>query len=183
MAINGNLPGQTTANPSTTNYFNNFYTQPTSTSPMINDAVVAFFQKITGNKDTGINLASAVIYTCLQQNMDPMSVVDQLKALNDRTNITRTINQYNTETQYQTEYSHETNYLAEDAYVFDTQTGTWTTGDKQYAKPGPSTPYAYITELDAYLTMLLNLNRVGTSLLGISNSPQTSPYVERTILA
>ena len=173
MAINGNLPGQTTASPNTTNYFNNFFNQPVNTSPMINDAVVAFFQKITGNKDTGTNLAGAVIYTCLQQNMDPMSVVDQLKALNDKKNITNPIS----------EYSHETNYLAGDDYVFDSQTGTWGPGDKQYAKPGPSTPYAYVTELDAYLTMLLNLNRVGTSLLGISNSPQTSPYVKRMILA
>lgn len=173
MAINGNLPGETTANPSTTNYFNNFYNQKVNTSPMINDAVVAFFQKVTGNKDTGTNLAAAVIYTCLQQNIDPMSVIDQLKSLNDKKNITNP-------TSY---YSHETNYLAEDDYVFDSQTGTWTTGTKNYANPGPSTPYANVTELDAYLTMLLNLNRVGTSLLGISNSPQVSPYVKRMILA
>ena len=39
-----------------------------------------------------------------------------------------------------------------------------------------------ISELDAYLTMFLNINRVGTSLLGLSNSPQTSPYVTRAIL-
>lgn len=247
MAINGNLPGETTNSPSTTNYFNNFYNQSVNTSPMINDAVVAFFQKITGNKETGTNLAAAVIYTCLQQNMDPMSVVEQLKALNDKKNITNPIN----------EYSHTTNQNAQDDYVFVpgesgtiancsiavgnaivtstnsvsdvqvgasirgngtytsrivtvvnvdaknktltlssngtanvanttlsyTNPGTWTTGTKQYAKPGPSTAYANITELDAYLTMLLNLNRAGTSLLGISNSPQVSPYVERMILA
>ena len=173
MAINGNLPDQPSSTPSTTNYFNNFYNQHVNTSPMINDAVVAFFQKVTGNKDTGTNLAAAVIYTCLQQNMDPMAVVDQLKALNDKKNITNPIS----------EYSHETNYLAEDDYVFDPETGTWSAGTKNYAKPGPSTPYANVTELDAYLTMLLNLNRVGTSLLGISNSPQVSPYVKRMILA
>jgi hypothetical protein len=173
MAINGNLPGETTSSPSTTNYFNNFYNQPLSTSPMINDAVVAFFQKITGNSDTGKNLAAAVIYTALQQGIDPMSVVDQLKALNDRSNLKSP----------QEHYSHETNQYAQDDYVFDSQTGTWTTGDKQYAKPGPSTAYSNVTELDAYLVMLLNLNRVGTSLLGIGNSPQTSPYVKRMILA
>ena len=38
-------------------------------------------------------------------------------------------------------------------------------------------------ELNAYLTMFLNLNRVGTSYLGISNQPITSKYVARTILA
>ena len=37
-------------------------------------------------------------------------------------------------------------------------------------------------ELNAYLTMFLNLNRVGTSYLGISNQPITSKYVARTIL-
>jgi hypothetical protein len=31
--------------------------------------------------------------------------------------------------------------------------------------------------------MLLNLNRVGTSLLGLTNSPRTSKYIQRTILA
>jgi hypothetical protein len=37
-------------------------------------------------------------------------------------------------------------------------------------------------ELNAYLTLILNLNRVGTSLLGISNSPQQSQYIVRSIL-
>ena len=173
MSINGNLPGQTTNDPSSTNYFNNFYNQPSSTSPMINDAVVAFFQKITGSEETGKNLAAAVIYTALQQNMDPMVVVEQLKSLNDKKNISNPIN----------EYSHETNQNAVDEYVFDSSTGTWVPGTKQYANPGPSTPYVNITELDAYLTMFLNLNRVGTSLLGISNTPKVSPYVQRMILA
>jgi hypothetical protein len=247
MEINGNLPEQITPTPSTTAYFNNFFNQPVSTSPMINDAVVAFFQKITGNKDTGTNLAASVIYTCLQQSIDPMSVIDQLKALNDKSKI-------NSPQEY---YSHETNQYAQDEYVFvpgqrgtisncttangnaivsstssvstvrvgATVTGngiytggrvtvlevstqnktlklsgnssanvanttlsytnpdTWGPGPTQYAKPGPSTPYANVTELDAYLVMLLNLNRAGTSLLGISNSPQTSPYVKRMILA
>jgi hypothetical protein len=38
-------------------------------------------------------------------------------------------------------------------------------------------------ELNAYLTMFLNLNRVGTSLLGLSNSPQINKYIKRSILA
>lgn len=52
-----------------------------------------------------------------------------------------------------------------------------------YAKPGPSTVYNSISEVNAYLTMFLNLNRSGTSLLGLSNSPVTSKYITRTILA
>lgn len=54
----------------------------------------------------------------------------------------------------------------------------------------PATVYnfyqvTYIREgnaLNAYLTMFLNLNRANTSLLGISNSPQTNKYITRTIL-
>jgi hypothetical protein len=37
-------------------------------------------------------------------------------------------------------------------------------------------------QLNSYLTLFLNLNRVGTSLLGISNTPQTSKYISRAIL-
>jgi len=37
-------------------------------------------------------------------------------------------------------------------------------------------------ELNAYLTMFLNINRAGTSLLGISNSPQTNKYITRAVL-
>lgn len=38
-------------------------------------------------------------------------------------------------------------------------------------------------ELSSYLTMFLNLNRIGTSYLGINNAPQTNKYVARMILA
>jgi hypothetical protein len=37
-------------------------------------------------------------------------------------------------------------------------------------------------QLNNYTTMFLNLNRVGTSLLGISNAPLTNKYVARMIL-
>ena len=37
-------------------------------------------------------------------------------------------------------------------------------------------------ELNNYLVMFLNLNRVGTSLLGLSNAPKTSKYITRTLL-
>lgn len=37
-------------------------------------------------------------------------------------------------------------------------------------------------QLNAYLTLFLNLNRIGTSLLGISNVPQTNKYIQRAIL-
>lgn len=37
-------------------------------------------------------------------------------------------------------------------------------------------------QLGSYVTMFLNLNRIGTSYLGINNSPTVSKYVARTIL-
>lgn len=37
-------------------------------------------------------------------------------------------------------------------------------------------------QLSDYLTMFLNLNRIGTSFLGINNAPTTSKYISRTIL-
>ena len=177
MAINGNLPNQTTNDSSTTNYFNNFYTQPNNTSPAINDSVIAYFQKITGDAETGKNLASAIIYTCLQQNIDPMSVIDQLQTLSKR-NLAAAPSVR--------EGTTNANAQDTDVYVAPTEEnprGAWTSSGKQRANPGPSTGYNQISELDAYLTMLLNLNRVGTSLLGLSNSPQVSPYVQRAILA
>lgn len=246
MAINGNLPGQTKNNPSTTNYFNNFYNQGVNTSPMINDAVVAYFQNITGDAETGKNLAAAVIFTALQQSIDPMSVVAELKRLSDKNKpsqsqyVEGTTNQYaqddyvfvpgtsgtvancsvtlgnafvtsnNSVSLVQVGASITGNgtYTSTSVTVLSVDTvnktlklssngtanvtnttlsytnpGTWTSGSTQYAKPGPSASYNQIGELDAYLTMFLNLNRVGTSLLGISNSPQVSPYVKRMILA
>jgi len=37
-------------------------------------------------------------------------------------------------------------------------------------------------ELNSYITIFLNLNRVGTSYLGIKNNPRVSKYVQRMVL-
>ena len=37
-------------------------------------------------------------------------------------------------------------------------------------------------KLNTYLTMFLNLNRAGTSLLGITNAPSTNKFIKRSIL-
>jgi hypothetical protein len=166
----GNLPTDNGYN-STQQYFNNFYTQQPNIGPNQNDTVVAYFQMITGDKETGITLANSVVYTCIQQGLDPVSVVEQLKVFSDKNRLDNPT------------YSSETNQDAQDPYVYNPETGTWSTGTKRYANPGPSVPYNNLSELDAYLTMLLNLNRAGTSLLGLSNSPRTGKYVQRTILA
>lgn len=119
--IYGNLPPAGPTN-STTDYFDNFFNSKTGVSANVDDAVIGYFQKVTGDKDSGITLAAAVIFTALQQNMQPMALVEEFSRLD----------------------------------------------------PG---------ELNAYLTMFLNTNRVGTSLLGLSNSPQTNKYITRAILA
>jgi hypothetical protein len=166
----GNLPTENGTN-STQQYFNNFYVQQPTVGPSENDAVVAYFQMITGDKETGKTLAGAVVYTCIQQSLDPVAVVEQLKKFSDKNRLTSPT------------YSSETNKDAVDTDVYNSQTGTWSSSGNQYAKPGPSVPYNNLSELDAYLTMLLNLNRVGTSLLGLTNSPRTGKYIQRTILA
>lgn len=164
----GNLPTNDDLN-STQRYFNNFYIQQPVVSPSENDAVVSYFQMITGDKETGKTLAGAVVYTCIQQSLDPMEVVEQLKKFSDKNRLSNPT------------YSSETNSDAQDTDVY--VNGVWTSSGKQRARPGPSVPYNNLSELDAYLTMLLNFNRAGTSLLGLSNSPRTGKYIERTILA
>lgn len=166
----GNLPNDNIQN-STQQYFNNFYTQQPSISPNSNDAMIAYFQSITGDAEAGKTLASAVLYTVIQQGLNPMDIIQQLEKFSNKNKTTSPT------------YSSETNEYAQDTDVYDANTGTWTTGNKQYAIPGPSVPYNNLSELDAYLTMLLNFNRVGTSLLGLNNSPRTGTYIQRTILA
>lgn len=241
MAINGNLP-DSNQNP-TTAYFNNFFVPVAGVTPGMNDTVIAYFQGITGDVDSGKTLASAVIYTAVQQGVDPVDIVTQLKKLSDKNKLSSP--QYSTRTDSGaqdesvfvpgpkgtiancrvtlgnaiitsnnsvstvsvgatiagngTDTSRKVTVLNVDVInktltlsssgtanvtnttLSYTNPDTWTTGDKQYAKPGPSTAYIGISELDAYLTMFLNLNRVGTSLLGLSNSPQTSKYITRAI--
>ena len=80
MATNGNLPPNNNVN-STTEYFNNYFTERFTTSPNINDAVIGYFQSVTGDADSGKALAATVIYTALSQGLEPMSLVDEFKKL------------------------------------------------------------------------------------------------------
>jgi hypothetical protein len=174
MAIYGNLPNGGTPASATTSYFNNINTQVNRISGDANDAVIAYFQSITGDATTGKTLAAAVIYTAAQQNIDLMDLLSKLKALSDKNKLKSPT------------YSDRTNAGSKDTDIFVANAvtgGNWTTGNVNYANPGPSTVNTSISEVDAYLTMFLNLNRSGTSLLGLTNSPQTSKYVLRTILA
>lgn len=103
-------------------YFNNLYLNPGTITGNQNDAIVAFFERQTkGNKEAARILASAIIYTSIAQNLDPMSIIQQFTEL----------------------------------------------------PPG---------QLNSYLTMFLNLNRIGTSYLGINNQPAVNKYIKRAIL-
>jgi hypothetical protein len=107
--------------PNTEEFFNNFFSKQYNISPDANDAVVAFFERITDNRESAQALSASVIYTCLTQEIDPMSILQQFSVLSQG-------------------------------------------------------------ELDAYLAMFLNLNRIPSSLLGVSNTPVTNKYVARTFL-
>ena len=107
--------------PNTEEFFNNFFTKQYNISPDANDAVVAFFELVTDNKESAQALSAVVIYTCLTQEINPMSILQQFSGLSQG-------------------------------------------------------------ELDAYLAMFLNLNRIPSSLLGVSNTPVTNKYVQRTFL-
>ena len=232
-AIPGNLPVNPDQTQSTTDFFNNYYTQNPGVSSATNDTVIAYFQSITGDVDAGKTLAGAVLYTATQQNIDPVSIVEELKKLSDKnkaavpvvTPLTQTvITEYET---YQdivaskglyeegqlfyiieldifyklsndnivstTDYQAERVELQDGTVIYNFSQVSYTSGKYSqktsanaydpYAKPGPSVVYNSISEINAYLTMFLNLNRSGTSLLGLSNSPVTSKYISRTILA
>ena len=116
----GNLP--TTTGTKTSRYFNNYFVGSTGqVSIGANDAIVSYFETQTGDRESAAVLSRAVIETALQQNLDPMAVLDDFKKLP-------------------------------------------------------------MGELDAYLALFLNMSRVNTSLLGISNMPRANKYVARTIL-
>lgn len=118
---NLSAPKLSVSQPNAQEFFNNFFTKQYNITPDANDAVVTYFESITDNKESAQALAASVIYTCLTQNTDPMSALQQFSRL----------------------------------------------------APG---------ELDAYLAMFLNLNRIPSSLLGVSTVPVTNKYVARTFL-
>ena len=118
---NINTPALGVSQPTTQEFFNNFFTKQYEISPDANDAVVSFFETITDNRESAQALSASVIYTSLTQETDPMSLIQHFASLSRG-------------------------------------------------------------ELDAYLAMFLNLNRIPSSLLGVSNIPVTNKYVQRTFL-
>ena len=62
-------------------YFTNFYSIPLTVSAGQNDAITAFFQQYSSNSQAAQALASAVLYTALAENLDPLVVLSQFESL------------------------------------------------------------------------------------------------------
>ena len=62
-------------------YFNNFYSTGFNVSAGANDAMVGFFEQYTQNTVAAQNLAAAVLYTALAQNLDPLTVLSDFEQL------------------------------------------------------------------------------------------------------
>lgn len=206
-AVVGNLP-VVTVNNATDNYFTNFFKSAVSVDPNVNEAVIGFFQTFTGDKETGNLLAASVIYTASTRGVDPMSIVDELRRLKTgkKTEVKTPVDSamfnssYNS---YQNANADRTNYTPGQLFyipllnVFYELTENYrliaSTKYKAELVTGPQIQepiYNYYevqynfeeNELNAYLCMFLNLDRVNTSLLGINNSPKTNKYIQRAIL-
>jgi hypothetical protein len=79
-ATNVQGPDLSNAQKDTNKFFNNFFAFDMSIGAA-NDAIVAYFEKYTGNASSGKALAAAVIYTAKAQNLDPMNVLSQFQQL------------------------------------------------------------------------------------------------------
>jgi hypothetical protein len=102
-------------------FFSNYFSPAFTVSQNIDDAVLAFFEKITQNKESAKVLASSVIYISLARDIDPMETLANFSSLDEG-------------------------------------------------------------QLNSYITAFLNLNRTGTSYLGINGAPRVGKYVQRMIM-
>ena len=54
---------------------------PFNVSSNADSAIISFFEQYADNKATAKNLASAVLYTAMSQNLDPLAILSQFQAL------------------------------------------------------------------------------------------------------
>lgn len=204
-----NLPGAVTVN-SQINYYNNFFNTTEGIGQNENDAIVGFFQQASGSKVTGKLMAASVLYTAAVTGTDPMVLIDQLKQLKlgrriqektpiDSIQFISTFTSYTDINESKSEFEVGQLFYVPGVNIFyklvNSETGTILEAATNYIAErvnlsNGNIVYNYYqisyrqeqNELNAYLTMFLNLNRVNSSLLGISNSPQTGKYVQRAVL-
>jgi hypothetical protein len=81
MSSTSNLQALNLSKISAENYFNNFFTRDFSVSASTNDAVVGFFEKLTGDPASAKIISSSVLYTALNQGFDPMKIMDEFYKL------------------------------------------------------------------------------------------------------
>jgi hypothetical protein len=60
-------------------FFNNFYKPVLSTTADVDAAIQSFFESITKDQSSARLLTSAVVFTSLAQNLNPMSVLADFK--------------------------------------------------------------------------------------------------------
>lgn len=62
-------------------FFNNLYSNPISVTTDQDSAIQSYFEKLTGDVNSARLLSTSVIYTARLQNINPMSVLADLKKL------------------------------------------------------------------------------------------------------
>lgn len=206
----GNIPLATKDTTETRSFFNNYFEKDRSVSSNVNDAVLAYFEELTGNPDSAKVLAATVIYTAQSQGVKPMEIIDEFRKMTSSTKIkVRTPYHFSVITMHETfddiqenrtSYSNgQLFYLIDKKVFFQLRveginytlisTRDYEAEFIEVAQTSGFYNYYSITykkdngALNAYLTMFLNINRVATSLLGISNVPPVSKYISRAILA
>ena len=75
-----NTPSSLPIDPSG-NYFNNIYANLPALGTNTNDAVLTFFETLTGGKESAALLATSVIYTALSQKTDPMALIQKFQEM------------------------------------------------------------------------------------------------------
>jgi hypothetical protein len=79
-ATNVQAPNLSNDQNNTPKYFNNFYGIDFAIGAA-NDAITAYFEKYTGNAESGKALAATVIYTAQAQGIDPMTALNEFQKL------------------------------------------------------------------------------------------------------
>lgn len=67
------------ANSTAQKFFTNVMQPNFSIPPELNNTILSYFERVTGNRQSARILASTVIYTSLAQNQDPMMVFDKIR--------------------------------------------------------------------------------------------------------
>lgn len=80
---NPNQPSNlnTTGLDKTNQFFNNYFVPDYTVSIGTNDAILSWFEEVTGDKESAQLLAQTVINTAQQNREDPMTVLDQFMKL------------------------------------------------------------------------------------------------------